>query len=95
MKPIILIDVVLHLLVGIFLTWILWPYFGSTGLTIMSLILLYLAYAWMKADLIVAGRAGFRNPTIVQRRYLEHLGINELVTYPPIDSAFSRYTRVV
>ncbi|MDP1809165.1 MAG: hypothetical protein Q8L35_06470 [Actinomycetota bacterium] len=79
----ILIDVASHLLISLFIAIVLWPYLGAWGLIVVLIAAGYLIHAWKSADLIAAAKAGFRRPTLVQRRYLEYLGVGgEVFTHP-------------
>jgi hypothetical protein len=83
MKSLVLIDVVSHLLISIFLAIVFWPYLGAWGLIVVLIAAAYLIRAWLNADLIVAGKVGFRPPTLVQRRYLDYLNTGqEVLTHP-------------
>lgn len=63
----------------------LWPYLGSLSLIIILGVARYLANAWLNADLKVAAKAGFRPPTLVQQRYLDHLNTGqEVFTHPSL-----------
>ena len=85
MSLVILIDVASHLVIGLFITIVFWPHLGPIGLIAVLVAVAWLIRAWLNADLIVAAKAGFRPATLVQRRYLEYLGIGEEVfTHPSL-----------
>lgn len=80
---IIIIDILLHLLIGLALTIMLRPYLGSFSVIAILIATAFLVYARIDTDRKVAAKAGYRRPTPVQCRYLENLGITEeVLTHP-------------
>jgi len=80
-----LIDLTSHLIISLVMTMVFWPYLGAVSLAVVLLATAYLVRAWMDADLIVAEKAGFRRPTLVQQRYLDYLGTGQGVfTHPSL-----------
>lgn len=81
----ILFDIISHLLISLFVIVVLWPYLGAVSVFVVLIAVAYLVNAWMDADLIVARKAGFRRPTLVQQRYLEYLDTGqEVFTHPSL-----------
>ncbi|HZD58853.1 MAG TPA: hypothetical protein VE439_00160, partial [Anaerolineae bacterium] len=79
------IDIISYLLISLFIAIFFWPYLGVLGVIVVLVAAAYLIYAWMNADLIVAGKAGFTPPTPLQQGYLENLGIiQEVFTHPSL-----------
>jgi hypothetical protein len=79
------IDIFAHLLISLLIAVFFWPYLGPFGLISVLIAAGWLTDAWMRADRKVAAKAGFRPPTPVQQRYLEHLGIVDGVfTHPSL-----------
>lgn len=78
-------DLFSHLLIGRIIAVFLWPYTGAFSLIVPAVIIVYLTNAWTNADMIVAAKAGFRPPTLVQQRYFEHLGTGQTIyTHPSL-----------
>jgi hypothetical protein len=84
-EMIVIIDILLHLLIGLFLTIALWPYLGSISLIAILGAAAFLINAGIDTDSRVAAKAGFRRLTLVQCRYVENLGIaEEVLTHPSL-----------
>lgn len=80
---IVVLDILTYLGIGAGIAGIWWPISPPVSVVFICLPIVFLIYAWYNAHHMVAARAGFSRPSLVQGRYLDHLGtVTEVWTSP-------------
>ncbi len=80
-----LLNMIPFLIWGSAIAYLLWPSLGPWAMVVAAPVFSYPVYAFFRADRIIAGQAGFRPPSPLQRRYFDFLELDcEILTHPTL-----------